>query len=238
MYTYSKLTKDLIGATCGLANWETSIWKEYKSLPINKSTKTPKHQLMGHLSTFMNLTIRRDSKEADVCAATLLNEATSLFATSSLQLRDGLLSQQLGTLACQLNAIVFLQQQIVGIRLPLLFQAFKLVVELESQLESMLHTARAPAQAKLRASVNELATNLPVIIDYTTFDMPPIISVGLSEPVKSAKLPVLGRFRDVFQEDTVTLPDDGPSTLFGSAIRAELGSQWYPLATGRPAEAP
>lgn len=222
MMLHQKYLKEFIGGTNGVADLEKQVFMQLSPLP-----KGGLEQYATRIRLFLSASYIKDGKSVDISAATLLNQAYSLYTTAAFSLRDELLSKQLATLAVQIAALLRVATHCLGIRLPALIKAAGFTQKYLAACDKLTVAEQPAARAKLRCDVDEVFVNLPVVTDATTYDVSAIMSVGLSAKVAPGKAPALVHFKDLFMS-AVDLPVGGPDNLFAAALATGLDSSWFP----------
>ena len=215
---YKLFLKDFIGHTRGVAYLENLVFVQLLPLPIGAIA-----EYASRIQSMLN----QSNKSGDLSAAGLHSKATFLYSVAAFSLRDEILSNQLATLATQLSAMARLVSEIMGIRFPALIKAHFLIDAFVKLDPNVALAVRSTAVAKLKRDVASIFSNLPVVGNVSTYDIPPIVSVGLSTSVVPGRAPTLVHYRDVFAAAS-TLPEDGPPNLFAAALDVSLESSWFP----------
>ncbi len=215
---YKFYVKDFIGHARGVANLENLVFKQHLPLPSGASA-----DYSSRIQSMLNYS----NKTGDISAAALQSKATFLYSVAAFSLRDELLSQQLATLAVQLSALARFVSEVIGIRFPALIKAHALTEAFSKLDQNVTLADQNTAREKLKREVAGIFSNLPVVVDVSTYDVPPILSVGLSTTVVGGKAPTLVQYKDIFAA-AHTLPEDGPPSLFTAALAVGLESSWFP----------
>lgn len=210
--------RDFVGHSRGVAYLENLVFVQHLPLP-----KGAISEYAGLIQSMLNYS----NKNGDVSATALQSKATYLYSVAAFSLRDEILSKQLSTLVVQLSTMAQFLSGVIGIRFPALIKAHALT-DAFSKLDSNTSLAdQNTARAKLKRDVAGIFSNLPAVNDVCTYDVPPIVSVGLSTKVIAGNAPALVQYKDMFAASN-TLPEDGPPSLFAAALAMGLESKWFP----------
>jgi len=218
MMLHKTFVKDFIGA---VANLENLVFVQLQPVP-----KTGIADYTSRIRAMLTFSI----KGVDMSPGALQNKATLLYSIAAFSLRDEVLSAQLATLAVQISAMARVLQEVIGLRFPALIKAHDLTEAFSKTYENLSPVAQKDARAKLKFDVADIFINVPTVTDVTTFDVPAIVSVGLSAAVVAGNLPTLVHYKDMFATAS-TLPADGPASLFAAALAMGLESSWFPQPT-------
>ena len=210
--------KDFVGHARGVAYLENLVFVQHLPLP-----KGAISEYAGLIQSMLNYS----NKSGDVSAAALQSKATYMYSVAAFSLRDEILSKQLSTLVVRLSTMAQFLSGVIGIRFPALIKAHALT-DAFAKLDSNMSLAdQNTARAKLKRDVAGIFSNLPAVDDVCTYDVPPIVSVGLSAKVVAGNAPALVQYKDMFVAPN-TLPEDGPTSLFAAALAMGLESKWFP----------
>jgi hypothetical protein len=215
---YKFFVKEFIGHARGVANLENLDFVQHLPLP-----KGAIAEYSARISSMLNFS----NKAVDISAAALQSKGTYLYSVAAFSLHDELLSKQLATLTARLSAMDSFVAQVVGLRFPALIKAHALTDAFSKHDPNVSMADQSIARAKLKRDVADIFSNLPVVTDVITYDVPPIVPVGLSTTVVAGNAPTLVEYKDMFAAGSV-LPEDGPASLFTAALAVGLEKSWFP----------